>query len=484
MKTLLCAMGWLVLTEVDRAAEIVAWKVPLNRYVEAGIDAAGIARCKSAPEASPFFKEGDELWDLKGVKWIGEEPVDPPVEWAIWNASSGRLVVKAEQSAIWQIHEGLRFEELPRQCRMTTELIDVPADGGPLAANAAPSRALSWVARSGQDFEVVGQGEADSMKVSGAAVFEKEFGIVDIKLHASCVMRDQSRLEIDTAFYLPSGSSMWVARDFDGSKGSDLRVSARAELMDGTPLSEAYMMQKGNIAEPVKEVDHSALQRYDVGDNGRLGITWLLPGDLACLFPNHGNAVSDGSYEGLRELLKVPRVETPADLKSWFGPTVWDLRECMKNAGVIASDSTDFAGYHRATMRAFLISKDEKALDRLEELLTPCDGCLRPLVVVTVEGKGQSRLVVRSGHKDHLTRFQGKKKVVRMLDVEATISEADDIIDLRFDHRDHTNAASGQSLVTGVILQAGVALTVLGVSVPGGKEAPVRVKAEIVRFDR
>jgi hypothetical protein len=56
---------WLLVTTVCPAAEIVAWKVPLSRYLTSGLDSEGVVRCKAAPEPSPFFKEGDELWDLK-----------------------------------------------------------------------------------------------------------------------------------------------------------------------------------------------------------------------------------------------------------------------------------------------------------------------------------------------------------------------------------------------------------------------------------
>ena len=42
------------------AAEIVSWKVPLSRYAW-GAEVEKKVRLKSAPDPSPFFKDGDEF---------------------------------------------------------------------------------------------------------------------------------------------------------------------------------------------------------------------------------------------------------------------------------------------------------------------------------------------------------------------------------------------------------------------------------------
>jgi hypothetical protein len=67
MAYLRAAISFLMIASLGHAAEIVAWKIPLNRFAHRGLQSNGIARLASAPEASTFFNPGDELWDLKGI---------------------------------------------------------------------------------------------------------------------------------------------------------------------------------------------------------------------------------------------------------------------------------------------------------------------------------------------------------------------------------------------------------------------------------
>ena len=478
MKTLLGVMVWLLLAWVCPAAEIVAWKVPLSRYVDAGLAAKGIVRCKSAPEASPFFKDGDELWDLKRVERVGFAAPDPPFEWVVWNATSGRLVAKGEWNAIWQTYQDIGFERLPRQCRITAEVIDVPADGKPLAPNAVPLDSLTWVTRSGHDFDVSCQGKTDLIRLSGSATIGQDDTYVNVGFLATCVVRDHPRLEIRSGIAVSADSSLWVARDFDGRKGLDLRISAHVEMMDGTPLSESYMIQKGNLAKPFPGNDRTEVRKHRMENKGWLATIWMPPEEVAEFFPSNETKDPFADAEQAKNLQSVKPlwVETPDDLKPWFGTKVWDMRKLVKNMGIIAADTTDFAGYDPVSLRIFVYSKDEATLEKFALMFTPTCNLQPHLIAVTLEGTGQTRLVVSSGCKDYINRLQGKKKILRKLDVEATIGEGYDMIDLKLDYRDQANAASRQAINTAVTLQAGVPLTVLG------PPAPLRARAEIVEF--
>ena len=107
------------------AAEIVAWKVPLNRFAWGGLETEGVARLKSAPEESPFFTDGDELWDLKGIAIENSEGVKVAPEWVVWNAGTGRLVAKGDWAKITAIHEMLRIDQLASHCRLKLSLVPV-----------------------------------------------------------------------------------------------------------------------------------------------------------------------------------------------------------------------------------------------------------------------------------------------------------------------------------------------------------------------
>ena len=51
---------WLLIACACEAAEIVSWSVPLFRYAW-GAEVEKKVRLKSAPDPSPFFKDGDEF---------------------------------------------------------------------------------------------------------------------------------------------------------------------------------------------------------------------------------------------------------------------------------------------------------------------------------------------------------------------------------------------------------------------------------------
>lgn len=139
------------------AAEIVAMKVPLSSYAFSGLKSDGIVRCKAAPEASPFFKPGDELWDLKGVPGEGRIEKDLPLEWAVWNASSQMLVIKADLIGIHKLHKRLGMDQQPKQCRLKAEVFEVPADGSPLTEKSVSAWVYSWVSKSEQTVEATHQ---------------------------------------------------------------------------------------------------------------------------------------------------------------------------------------------------------------------------------------------------------------------------------------------------------------------------------------
>jgi hypothetical protein len=184
----------------------------------------------------------------------------------------------------------------------------------------------------------------------------------------------------------------------------------------------------------------------------------------------------------LRESLKLLEVKVPENLHAWFPRPVWDLRSQIKATGIGLKD-TDFAGYDPFIRRIFLFSEDETVIDKFGALLS--QGCDRSpkLIVVGVEGNGQSRLVTRSGQKSDLVRSLNGK-VVRSLDIEPVIDETGERLDLRFDYLDELNPARKQSLKSSIILRNGEALDVLGAAEDkeGGK--PLRLKAEIEQVFR
>ena len=480
MKRHMGSILWLLMALACQAAEIVSWKVPLSRYAW-GVEVEKKIRLKSAPEPSPFFKDGDELWDLKGIPATNEAVADPPLDWVVWNARSGRLVAKGDWNAIWQLHSQLQIDQLPKQCRLTAEVFEVPADGSPLTEKSVPAALLSCVSRSGQEVEAVRQHEGKMIHVKGTATLGESNRFVDLKLELSCALPGHPRMDMKTAIVCQPGKPLWVARDFDGNKGVDLRVATTIELTDGTPVNEVFLMQQGDTATPIT-VDRAEKKRHRLGDKGWLAVQWLDPQLLSNISVSES---SGGSADPFAEPPPTEKSEwpdfrmlpVPDILKPWFKLPLLDLREFMGKSGVVSADFTGFAGYDPLAQRIFLFSNDEMELDRFEVLYCTC--CyLRRVVVVTLDGNGQRRLVASSGVLARLVRQGGDQKTIRSLEIEPTIGESRDLIDARLEVVDNTEAAPGELLKTSVLLRSGEPITVLVGSGPDGKESSLRMTAE------
>ena len=489
---------WLLMAFACEAAEIVSWKVPLSRYAW-GREAEKKVRLKSAPEPSPFFNDGDELWDLKNIPATQDpaetDPLpaedvrlktDPPLDWVVWNARSGRLVVKGDWNAIWQLHYQLQIDQLPRQCRITTEVFEVPADGAPPTEKAVPAAFLSSVSRPGQEVEAVRQQEGKMIHMKGTADIRDDSRFMDLKLELSCALPGQPGISLKTAFTCQPGKPLWVARDFDGNKGLDLRVSAAIELIDGTPADEIFLTQQGDVATPLI-VDRAEMKRHRIGDKDWLAALWMEPQSILDMITpesSENRSTDPFSEPPPRDVSERPLpagVPVPEILKPWFSHPVLDLREFMKSSGVVDADFTGFAGYDLLSRRIFLFSNDGLELDKFEQLFS--GGCnLSPRrVVVTLDGNGQSRLVTRSGVLSRLVRQGGDSKIIRSVEIEPTVG-SDDLIDIRLEAVDNTKATPGELLKSAVLLRSGEPLAVFVGSAPDGKESSLRIKAEIQGF--
>ena len=482
------------------AAEIVSWKVPLCHYAPEGLESQGIVRLRAAPEDSPFFKKGDALWNLMGIPENDEKRenifpgstaqtirTSPPLEWALWNASSGRLVIKGEWISIWQLHQLLRMNHLPKQLRLTAEALDVPADGAPLSAKSMPAATLSWVVRSGQNAKAFRQQDSSMIRIESEAVSLDDDSLIDLRVVATCSLRDLPPMEVNCGISLQPGNPCWVARDFDGTKGMDLKLSGRIELVDGTPVEDAFLIQKGKDAAQPFKTDRYATPRSPIGTKGWLSTTWVKPEDLRNWLPIEGKDpfkdmdpfkdVDPFAPDIIRTAYKLEVIKVPDNLRTWLPQTVWDLRARFKNLGIGTKD-TDFVGYDLVSQRICFFSEDPSTLDQFEQVLSP--GCRMPprLIAISLEGDGQSRLVMRSGEKGLLT-LSRNEKIVRSLEIEPVFGGTDDLIDLRLNYVDELNPLSRQSLNSAATLRVGQTSILLD-GMPAKGMKPLRAKAVIL----
>ncbi len=481
MKCAFCLISLSWTTLLCPAAEIAAWNIPLHRFAGHGGWSEGMSRCKAAPEVSPFFKEGDELWDLEGIDPALRKETSPPMEWMIWNATSGRLVVKAEQESIWQLCHRLRPGEQPRQCRLSVEILQVPADGEPPSAKSEAAARLSWITRSGKEFEAGRENEGSMINVRGMVTMAEDALLADVRMEVSCFLGDQPEMKFSSSFPTQSGKPLWLARDFDGKDGIDLRLSFSFELLDGTPVSETMLIQKGNQATPVT-LDRHEFRKYRIGKKGSLAIQFLAP-ELLMSFST-SDAISTDPFEltpanQLREKLGLHEVGPPEVIETWFDGPVLDVLPLYRRTGILSENSTAFVGYDSSTNAVFLLSDDPRELEKFEQVLTT--GCHLPprIIIATFNGGGQTRLISTSGSRCTLERSVDEQHVIRSFVIEPLIGETG-AIEVGLAYRNESKDRRKQSLKTSVTLNTGQSSLILEESRDNGISAPLMLNAVIV----
>lgn len=479
------AVVWLMAVSMNLSAEIVAWKVPLARFAIQGMESDGIARLKAPPEPSPFFGVGDELWDLKGIPKAAPDRAEglpyvppprletnPPLEWVVWNATTSTLVTKSDWNGIWQLHNRMNVLGQPKQCRVLIDVFEVPKDGDGLSENTRPVSSLSLVSRSGQMADSETRSGARTMRAKVEPTFGENLDAMDLNLEFSCWIPPQPGFDLTTRLVLKPGQPIWVARDSDGESGLDVKVAASIELIDGTPYLDVVRVQSGGQWKNVV-VKRNEFRRHRTGENSWLGIFHGARERLLDFESENTN--NPPVLEG-----KFLEVNVPEGLKPWFGDPVWNVTTLFKNAGIQFDDSADIAGYDRWSESIFLHTKSVAELDKLEMLFT--GGCLLParLMISSFDGVGETRIVSRAGSRPTLVRSAEGKEIKRV-EIEATVGEAEDLIDLRYFFHDQPSEGKLQHINSSAALHAGKWLEILGGKVE--ESGNLRAKVEVTHLE-
>ncbi len=458
------------------AAEIVAWKIPLSRFVEKGLEAEGIARLESAPQQSPFFKEGDELWDLNEIPPEARKETDPPLKWAIWNATSGRLVVKAEDESVWQLCFRMGISDLPTQCRLKAEVLEVPADVRPPDKQSKPTLVTSWVVPFGV-FDISPVDDPLKFRAKGDAYVSEDKRSVWIEIETSFRFGDKTRITFNSSVSLPDGKSGWVAREFDGKKGMDLRIIASIELEDGSVASEVMLIQKGTTSEPV-HVDRKGTKRHRLGAERWMAYQFNSANFLQALFEQESDFEETSlRSEDVRDKLGIVETQAPDSIRKWFDGPVWDIGGKMKEKEVIPANSSAFAGYDPISNRVFLHSDSAEEIEKFEQLFLVLDGEPPKAVVATLSGVGQTRIMMPSCNAGSLELWDDEENLIRRVQVYSEISEENNTVEMYLDYFDQSDSPRKGEFKATVTSKAGEPVEVLGGTSENGDPFSIRLSA-------
>jgi len=464
-------------------AEIVAWKTPLARYSWQHSGQEKQIRLTNPPEATLFFRPGDELWDLGKLPKDERIETDPPLEWAVWNATTSTLVTKSDWNGIWQLHQQLRVSSLPKLCRVTMEVFDVPKDGAPLSDKSTLLSKLSWTSRFQQKSEVKDGTDGRTIDVTAeTSIGTDRFDLIDLVLETTIRLPEKPKLELKTSLFLDNDHSTWIARDFDGKQGLDLLVTACVEMTDGTPIREAMRLQAGNKVKSLVPTVSEPM-RHRIGDNRWLCLVPLSMEELAEFESPADGKESDPFAEPPRDQprksLRLTEVDVPKALHPWVGRRGLDLNETMRNTGITIKPE-DFAGYNPASATIFLYSDSEHEIDKFEMLFASMGGDRFPALsrLHLEENPGQTVLAACSGRNSSLARYGTENKLSKCVEIQPFVGRKGDLIDLRIHYENKAEKQLGTLFNASSTLSVGQYQDLL----TGSDGKPIlRAKADIVR---
>lgn len=480
----ICCFSLLLLHLPSRAAEIVGWKIPLSQYLDDGTPVDELEKLKNPPEASPFFHPGDQLHQLRNVSKDGK----PIAEWIVWNATTGRLVVKGSLPAIRRVRNKIEAERMPAHVRLSFGIYDYPVDGAMPDDKAVPLHRHAFVVRSGQVMEYESRDETFTFNFNGEAHFQEIIGEdlsqspVELRGVFDVTTKDQGRLKISNTAVLSAGGSVWLAGDTDGKDGMMVKLKADPVLSDGSPWREKLLRQRAGKTEPFvldpgvignRQIDERWFSSWPLSEErlaGLLGSDDYAPPPQVDPFENQ--AKLEGIYSA------YPEIPAPASLSQWIDLPVRDVTAVVHAVG-ITTEQGDFFGYDPEQELLFSYTKNENTADLLEVLFTPaCQLRWQPAITITVEGGRRSHLLGRGGSKATLERIAADGAVMQALEIEPSIGESGEIIDARLSLFDQRNPAVKGSLKTSVCLGKGEFSEIWRDASSGGQTNVLRVKAD------
>ncbi len=147
----------------------------------------------------------------------------------------------------------------------------------------------------------------------------------------------------------------------------------------------------------------------------------------------------------------------------------------------LMNGDSDFTGYDPFHERLVVYTENEDTVNVFDQLFGfGCDDHFPSTAIINLEGYGQSRLAVNSGHIATLKRTKGTKSILRSIEIESTIGE-NNMVDTRLDYLDEALLQRSSRLKTAVTLEVGKPLELLSGADSGGQQQSLKIKPEVLR---
>lgn len=385
-------------------AEVMGFPIILEQIVPGGLENSDCRKIGQPPEASPFFIEGEELWDVKKA-FQNAHPGEALPEWIVWQPRTKIVIAKGSPSALWHIHRRMSSEEgISVNGLLKIELFEAPSDHSPWSGHSKLLTSLSWTNRSG--FGTSASGKSDQgnrleveSEVFGSAMSPWFRGQIVMEYGGP----EKAVFSMYSGFILRSGRPLWLARFELEGKGYDLVLSGALERFDGGPIADHVLVPDGN---DVRQIHWSKAQSdvQTIGD-GKMVSYPFLSAMLENAWHEHlgGEAgkIPMDPFEPLKAREGMParftEIPVPKELVGILGDRAIDMNDLAAQISGLPLDN-DFAAYDlkRGTLVYFTRNKDRSS--RMEGMFAPF--CRLPHKVVAFSSEdGRFRLAGLAGDR-------------------------------------------------------------------------------------
>lgn len=431
-------------------AEVMGFPIMLEQIVPGGLGNSDCKKLEKPPEASPFFIEGEELWDVKRAfaNAGGEESLP---EWIVWQPRRKIVVAKGAPSTLFHIHRRMDDWEgrFSVNAMLKLEVFEAPADRSPWIGGSKLLAQLSWTNRSGTKTSATSKVRENALEAESEITAGGISPVLEGQIAVQYKGKGEPVFSMVSGIRLGSGEPSWIARfDLEG-KGYDLVLSGALERLDGGPLRNHVLVADGN---EIRSIPRSL--RPDTlgvaGDGMVRSIPFPSSGLERLCVPasgkDHGESdpfVSPGNDEETR--VSFTDTPVPEELTRMLGDAALDLRPFEKGSGMVVPDG-DFITYD---LRGGALVHYTRSKERVSLM----DGwfifdCRVPAKLVAISsGDGRLRLVGPGNQKARMDVKRDGESLFAM-EMEPVIGEGERFIESLLDFADKISDLTYRSTMT------------------------------------
>ena len=426
--------------------------------------------------------------------------------WLVWNESRKLLVAHGIPVVLWQIETNSNFFGQPEHLGITLSWYLGIEPGQPVPADAKPQHQAEIDVRSGMRAYLKWESPEIARFKSTQIEVEPTFGPRDRTGTSQFRLEWKEQIgerilswncSSSAAFdYLTTPSQ--ILAQADSPLGGSWTVTSHVSLLpaDGYPTSKGRLFELGGkeVIVDFSEYALSPNKRKTIQTSKGPVVVETFTGAEAILNYDQSSGEQDPFADKPAVKKETPEVDPkmvvlPDELIAHLGPSLIDVSDKLRAMGVVIGPS-GFAGIAPRNQRLVVGGLDPVELDKVEQLMAMCNLGPPPNVTIlehiefanskTTPNQLRSLIICPSGNKSTLECKEAGGASMISLEVEPTLGDSHEIIDLRYSIKRASPAVECNSSLT---LPVGVEVKGQRITTESGETMTQSWKATVTHFD-